>query len=205
MARPRSRAPPSRRYRGVLTSGLRSRTGSSTCRSAPVWRVGCGGGRKGDDTDRALRKYTAHPQSSNRARSRVCQLLRCREPAPAKAPRRRGPAKAGISAPARSTARGCEPQRVADGCWVGNMQTTRLNAQQHAKTVELLLDHRQHRHGAPGPSTWRSVTSILQRGVISILRLQKMTDNWPYGKSLLRSTPRKPGVGRDYSSFIKVD
>src|SRR6516162_968746 len=88
---------------------------------------------------------------------------------------------------------------------VGNMQTTRLNAQQHAKTVELLLDHRQHRHGAPGPSTWRSVTSILQRGVISILRLQKMTDNWPYGKSLLRSTPRKPGVGRDYSSFIKVD
>src|SRR5215831_5613805 len=28
-------------------------------------------------------------------------------------------------------------------------QTTRLNPQQHVKTVELLPAHRQHRHGAP--------------------------------------------------------
>src|SRR5712671_356422 len=57
---------------------------------------------------------------------------------------------------------------------VSNTQTTRLNSQQHLKPAELLLAHRQHRQGAPpgDPRTRGSVASILQRGVISILRLQ---------------------------------
>src|SRR5580704_862252 len=32
---------------------------------------------------------------------------------------------------------------------VSDTQATRLNPQQHLKTAELLLAHRQHRHGAP--------------------------------------------------------
>src|SRR5439155_23111442 len=36
---------------------------------------------------------------------------------------------------------------------LSNTQTTRLNPQQHVKTAELLLAHRQHRHHGAPPRT----------------------------------------------------
>src|SRR6266700_7840503 len=53
---------------------------------------------------------------------------------------------------------------------VSNTQTTRLNPQQHLKTAELLLAHRQHRHhGAPpGTPEPREVSPLYCRGVSSL-------------------------------------
>jgi hypothetical protein len=52
----------------------------------------------------------------------------------------------------------------------------------YVKTADLLLDHRQHRHRAPpDPTTRVSVTSILQRGVMSIWRLCGWPNNGDYG------------------------
>src|ERR1700731_5385324 len=52
---------------------------------------------------------------------------------------------------------------------VSNTQTTRLNPQQHLKPAELLLAHRQHRHGAP-PATPEpgGVSPLSCRGVSSL-------------------------------------
>src|SRR6266478_3259824 len=53
---------------------------------------------------------------------------------------------------------------------VTDTQTTRLNPQQHVKTAELLLAHRQHRHhGAPPgiPEPGR-VSPLYCRGVSSL-------------------------------------
>src|SRR3974377_305108 len=53
---------------------------------------------------------------------------------------------------------------------VNDTQTTRLNSQQHLKTAELLLAHRQHRHhGAPPrPPKPGGVSPLLCRGVSSL-------------------------------------
>src|SRR6266581_8700953 len=53
---------------------------------------------------------------------------------------------------------------------VSNTQTTRLNPQQHLKTAELLLAHRQHRHhGAPpGTPEPAGVSPLSCRGVSSL-------------------------------------
>src|ERR1700731_2233440 len=52
---------------------------------------------------------------------------------------------------------------------VSNTQTTRLNPQQHLKPAELLLAHRQHRHGAPpGTPEPGGVSPLSCRGVSSL-------------------------------------
>src|SRR6266566_9366707 len=53
---------------------------------------------------------------------------------------------------------------------VSNTQTTRLNPQQHLKTAELLLAHRQHRHHGtpPGTPEPRGVSPLSCRGVSSL-------------------------------------
>src|ERR1700732_5019693 len=53
---------------------------------------------------------------------------------------------------------------------VSNTQTTRPNPQQHVKTAELLLAHRQHRHhGAPpGTPEPAGVSPLSCRGVSSL-------------------------------------
>src|SRR5580693_4952701 len=52
---------------------------------------------------------------------------------------------------------------------VTDTQATRLNSQQHVKTAELLLAHRQHRHGAPpGTPEPGDVSPLSCRGVSSL-------------------------------------
>src|SRR6267154_196883 len=53
---------------------------------------------------------------------------------------------------------------------VSNTQTTRLNPQQHLKTAELLLAHRQHRHHGAPPGTPEpgEVSPLYCRGVSSL-------------------------------------
>src|SRR6202011_2279456 len=52
---------------------------------------------------------------------------------------------------------------------VTDTQATRLNPQQHVKTAELLLAHRQHRHGAPpGTPEPGDVSPLSCRGVSSL-------------------------------------
>src|ERR1700680_248536 len=52
---------------------------------------------------------------------------------------------------------------------VSNTQTTRLTPQQHVKPAELLLAHRQHRHGAPpGTPEPGGVSPLSCRGVSSL-------------------------------------
>src|SRR5580704_7087324 len=52
---------------------------------------------------------------------------------------------------------------------VTDTQATRLNPQQHVKTAELLLAHRQHRRGAPpGTPEPGDVSPLLCRGVSSL-------------------------------------
>src|SRR5713226_3675788 len=53
---------------------------------------------------------------------------------------------------------------------VSNTQTTRLNPQQHLKTAELLLAHRQHRHHGAPPGTPEPgrVSPLYCRGVSSL-------------------------------------
>src|SRR5271167_1191877 len=52
---------------------------------------------------------------------------------------------------------------------VTHTQTTRLNPQQHLKTAELLLAHRQHRQGAPpGTPEPGGVSPLLCTGVSSL-------------------------------------
>src|ERR1700758_3287786 len=52
---------------------------------------------------------------------------------------------------------------------VTDTQATRLNPQQHLKTAELLLAHRQHRHGAPpGTPEPGGVSPLSCRGVSSL-------------------------------------
>src|SRR6266567_4371060 len=63
---------------------------------------------------------------------------------------------------------------------VSNTQTTRLNPQQHLKTAELLLAHRQHRHhGAPpGTPEPAGVSPLSCRGVSSLYcAYTRMTHN----------------------------
>src|SRR5580692_12762617 len=67
---------------------------------------------------------------------------------------------------------------------VSNTQTTRLNPQQHVKTAELLLAHRQHRHGAP-PGTPKpgGVSPLSCRGVSSLYcAYMSKSGNGAYGK-----------------------
>src|SRR5258707_8842192 len=61
---------------------------------------------------------------------------------------------------------------------VSNTQTTRLNPQQHLKTAELLLAHRQHRHhGAPpGTPEPEGVSPLSCRGVSSLYCAYRL---WP--------------------------
>src|SRR6516165_2621124 len=52
---------------------------------------------------------------------------------------------------------------------ITDAQTARLNLQQHLKTAELLLAHRQHRQGAPpGTPEPGGVSPLLCRGVSSL-------------------------------------
>src|SRR6476620_9305278 len=52
---------------------------------------------------------------------------------------------------------------------ITDTQATRLNPQQHVKTAELLLAHRQHRHGAPpGTPEPGGVSPLSCRGVSSL-------------------------------------
>src|SRR5215472_7932749 len=52
---------------------------------------------------------------------------------------------------------------------ITDTQTSRLNPQQHLKTAELLLAHRQHRHGAPpGTPEPAGVSPLSCRGVSSL-------------------------------------
>src|SRR6266849_7564597 len=53
---------------------------------------------------------------------------------------------------------------------VTDTQTTRLNPQQHLKTAELVLAHRQHRHHGAPPRTPEpgGVSPLLCRGVSSL-------------------------------------
>src|ERR1700758_2148420 len=52
---------------------------------------------------------------------------------------------------------------------VTDTQATRLNPQQNVKTAELLLAHRQHRHGAPpGTPEPGGVSPLSCRGVSSL-------------------------------------
>src|SRR5246127_1119003 len=53
---------------------------------------------------------------------------------------------------------------------VTDAQTARLNPQQHLKTAELLLAHRQHRHHGAPPGTPKPgrVSPLLCRGVSSL-------------------------------------
>src|SRR5271166_2224074 len=66
---------------------------------------------------------------------------------------------------------------------VTHTQTTRLNPQQHLKPAELLLAHRQHRHGAPpGTPEPAGVSPLLCRGVSSLYCAYNIkTRNWSSG------------------------
>src|SRR6476620_8505098 len=58
---------------------------------------------------------------------------------------------------------------------ITDTQATRLNPQQHVKTAELLLAHRQHRHGAPpGTPEPGGVSPLSCRGVSSLYCAYKM-------------------------------
>src|SRR6516225_9039538 len=60
---------------------------------------------------------------------------------------------------------------------VTDAQTARLNPQQHLKTAELLLAHRQHRHHGAPPRTPKPgrVSPLLCRGVSSLYCAYKKT------------------------------
>src|SRR5580698_5547985 len=75
---------------------------------------------------------------------------------------------------------------------VSNTQTTRLNPQQHLKPAELLLAHRQHRHGAPpGTPEPGDVSPLLCRGVSSLYCAYIiMSHNIYYGKLAALSPTR---------------
>src|SRR6516164_8590420 len=69
---------------------------------------------------------------------------------------------------------------------VTDAQTARLNPQQHLKTAELLLAHRQHRHHGAPPRTPKPgrVSPLLCRGVSSLYcAYTKTADNRRSGKS----------------------
>src|SRR6516162_3321975 len=68
---------------------------------------------------------------------------------------------------------------------VTDAQMTRLNPQQHLKTAELLLAHRQHRHHGAPPRTPKPgrVSPLLCREVSSLYCSHiKMADNKRSGK-----------------------
>src|SRR3984893_8008750 len=74
---------------------------------------------------------------------------------------------------------------------VSNTQTTRLNPQQHVKTAELLLAHRQHRHGAPpGTPEPGGVSPLSCRGVSSLYcAYTRKSHNRRSGKSACHPLP----------------
>src|SRR5215472_13046861 len=78
---------------------------------------------------------------------------------------------------------------------VTDTQTTRLNPQQHVKTAELLLAHRQHRHGAPpGTPEPAGVSPLYCRGVSSLYGAYiKKSENTRSGKITLWGTISREG------------
>src|ERR1700730_4797678 len=99
---------------------------------------------------------------------------------------------------------------------VSNTQTTRLNPQQHLKPAELLLAHRQHRHGAPpGTPEPGGVSPLSCRGVSSLycayrLSAQKRASgNFPtlQGISTARACAKVDRIGqsRDFANEPEDD
>src|SRR5713226_7351807 len=74
---------------------------------------------------------------------------------------------------------------------VTDTQTTRLNPQQHLKTAELVLAHRQHRHHGAPPRTPEpgGVSPLLCRGVSSLycsyITVARNPDYWKPGRPYL--------------------
>ena len=177
----------------ACTAGRDPRTRRAPSRRSAPFRPGnrAAGAADAARRDDADGPAIAHRRSSNRARSRATP--NSRDVLPASPPPSSGQSR--NTAPAQSISPGCEPLRVAGGCWVcralGRQARGTVLLQGHTaeETPDAAVSrsaHTRHRHAgeptepaiidntaAAPPRTRRSVTSILQRGVISRWRLHQ--------------------------------